>query len=348
MALSIATAIRPALTVYDVMDDLSSFRFAPEELKLRQRQAIRAADIVFTGGRTLHAGVLTQRQQAVHCFPSGVDIDHYRPAAARRRARPLAPPVAGYVGVIDERLDLELLADLADRLPDWEIRMVGPVVKISESDLPRRPNLRYVGPVTYDDLPDTMAGFDVGLMPFALNDATRSISPTKSLEYLAAGLPVVSTRIRDVVTDLSAVVELRRRRRRLRRGLPSRALRAAGPVARAGPGVAPVAPLGPHRRRHGHMARRCPHGAGPRGVRMRFAIAGAGFSGAVIARELAEAGHRVDVFEHATTSPGTATPSDATTACSCTCTARTSSTRRGATSGSTSTASVNCGRTSTG
>jgi glycosyltransferase involved in cell wall biosynthesis len=209
MALTVATAIRPVLTVYDVMDDLSSFRFAPEGVKLRQRQAIRAATVVFTGGRTLHAGVLTQRQEAVYCFPSGVDVEHYRPASLRRRARPPGAPVAGYVGVIDERLDMQLLADLADGLPDWEIRMVGPVVKISDSELPRRPNLRYVGPVTYDELPDTMGGFDVGLMPFALNDATRSISPTKSLEYLAAGLPVVSTRVRDVVTDLGAVVDLR-------------------------------------------------------------------------------------------------------------------------------------------
>jgi glycosyltransferase involved in cell wall biosynthesis len=208
MALETARALAPDLFVYDVMDDLAAFRFAPEGLVLRRRHALRDADIVFTGGRSLYRGVMEARAGAVYCFPSGVEPDHYAPARewraqqddARRR-------VAGYVGVIDERVDLDLVAGLAEELDDWEVRMVGPLAKLSEADLPRAGNLTYPGPASYAELPRVMAGFDVALMPFALNEATRSISPTKTLEYLAAGLPVVSTRVPDVVGDHSAIVQ---------------------------------------------------------------------------------------------------------------------------------------------
>ena len=206
MALPLAEALDPAVLVYDVMDDLASFKGAPPELTLRQRRALKYADVVFTGGRSLHRSVLQRRPEGTHCFPSGVDPDHYAPAIAMRRRG--ARRVAGYVGVIDERLDLELVADLADALPDWRIRMVGPVAKIDPASLPRARNIVYPGPAQYADLPAVMGGFDVALMPFALNEATRSISPTKTLEYLAAGLPVVSTRVPDVVADFGELVDL--------------------------------------------------------------------------------------------------------------------------------------------
>jgi glycosyltransferase involved in cell wall biosynthesis len=207
MALEVAAALRPATLVYDVMDDLASFRGAPAELRLRHRQALRRADIVFTGGRSLHSAVLAHRPHRTHLFPSGVEPRHFSPA---RAARPAARsrPVAGYVGVIDERLDLSLVAGLAAELADWDIAMVGPVAKIDPGSLPQAPNLTYPGPQPYERLPEVMAGFDVALMPFALNEATRSISPTKTLEYFAAGLPVVSTRVPDVVADHGGVVDL--------------------------------------------------------------------------------------------------------------------------------------------
>jgi glycosyltransferase involved in cell wall biosynthesis len=162
--------------------------------------------VVFTGGRSLQRSVVQRRPERTHCFPSGVDPDHYAPAANMRQPGPR--PVAGYVGVIDERLDLDLVAELAAALPDWEIRMVGPVLKIDAATLPQAPNITYPGSAQYADLPQVMAGFDVALMPFARNEATRSISPTKTLEYLAAGLPVVSTRVPDVVTDFAELVDL--------------------------------------------------------------------------------------------------------------------------------------------
>jgi len=206
LALDVARAVEPDVLVYDVMDDLASFKDAAPELVVRQRQALREADVVFAGGRSLHRSVVVQGRDDAHLFPSGVEPTHY--AKARELEVKGDRKVAGYVGVIDERLDLGLIRDLAAQLPDWEIRMVGPSAKIAEEDLPTAPNITYVGPKPYDELPEVMAGFDVALMPFALNEATRSISPTKTLEYLAAGLPVVSTQVPDVVTDFGTCVDL--------------------------------------------------------------------------------------------------------------------------------------------
>ncbi|MDP9386326.1 MAG: family 1 glycosylhydrolase [Actinomycetota bacterium] len=206
LALPYAQLIDRSLLVYDVMDDLANFAHASPTLRGAQDETLRVADLVFTGGRSIHAGVRGRTASPVHLFPSGVDPEHYEPARAMRKRR--ERPVAGYVGVIDERIDLELVAGLAERLPDWDIEMVGPIFKIDPADVPRALNVRYPGKQPYEALPAVMAGFDVALMPFALNDATRSISPTKNLEYLAAGLPVVSTRIPDVVAQYDTIVDL--------------------------------------------------------------------------------------------------------------------------------------------
>jgi glycosyltransferase involved in cell wall biosynthesis len=192
--------------IFDVMDDLASFLGADPALPDLHVQALSRADVVFTGGRSLQANVRVHRPDAM-CCPSGVELEHYS-RAADLRDRSSRRPVAGYVGVVDERIDLQLLRDLARLLPDWDIDVVGPVAKIDPRDLPIEPNVTYVGAKPYHQLPEVMAGFDVALMPFALNAATRSISPTKTLEYLAANLPVVSTRVPDVVSEFSTVVDL--------------------------------------------------------------------------------------------------------------------------------------------
>ena len=204
MAVDIAEHIRHDLLVYDVMDDLASFKDASPELRRCQQLALERADLIFTGGRSLYEGVCGHAPEKTFLFPSGVEPEHYTQAREHREGG----SVAGYVGVIDERLDLELIQGLAQRMPEWEIRMVGPVAKISPDSLPDAPNVTYLGHQPYEKLPEIMGGFDVALMPFALNEATRAISPTKTLEYLAAGLPVVSTRIADVVADYSHVVAL--------------------------------------------------------------------------------------------------------------------------------------------
>ena len=206
LALPCAAGVPHELLVFDVMDDLSAFKGASPAMRAAEQRALSRADLVFTGGRSIDAGVRGRSEAPVHLFPSGVEPQHFERARALRR--PHARPVAGYVGVVDERIDLELLAELASRLPDWEIELVGPVFKIAPGDLPQAPNLHPRGMQPYARLPAILAGFDVAIMPFALNEATRSISPTKTLEFLAAGLPVVSTAVPDVVAEFGEVVDV--------------------------------------------------------------------------------------------------------------------------------------------
>src|SRR5215218_1241871 len=202
MAASFAVHLEPRAVVWDCMDELKAFAEAPAELLDRETQLLRRADVVFTGGMSLYRAK-AERHANVHAFPSSVDADHYR---AAREDLPEPPdqaaiphPRLGFFGVLDERMDTRLLADVADARPDWHLVVVGPVTKIDPGTLPQRDNLHYLGPKAYDELPAYLAGWDVALMPFALNDATRFISPTKTLEYLAAGKPVVSTPVADVV-----------------------------------------------------------------------------------------------------------------------------------------------------
>ena len=203
MALGFAGHTPAAVVVYDCMDELSAFHGAPPELRLQERRLFAEADLVFTGGQALYEAKRAHHG-SVHAFPSSVDAGHF--GAARLPGfrepddqRAIPRPRLGFFGVIDERMDRDLLAMLADARPEWHVVLLGPIVKIDPGSLPRRPNIHYLGPKRYDELPRYIAGWDVALMPFALNEATRFISPTKTLEYLAAGTPVVSTPIRDVV-----------------------------------------------------------------------------------------------------------------------------------------------------
>ncbi|MET0169803.1 MAG: UDP-galactopyranose mutase, partial [Aliihoeflea sp.] len=198
--------------VYDCMDELSSFRFAPPELRVREAILMKRADVVFTGGHAIYEAK-QHLHGNIHPFPSSVDAAHFatartsltRPADQARDGG----PVLGYYGVIDERIDLDLIASVAAARPEWTIVVIGPVAKIDASVLPRANNIRYLGSKDYAQLPAYLAGWDVALMPFAINAATRFISPTKTPEYLAAGRPVVSTRVPDVVrhyTDVEGVI----------------------------------------------------------------------------------------------------------------------------------------------
>lgn len=202
MALDFAAHLEPLATVFDCMDELSAFKFAPPELIENERRLLEKADVVFTGGQSLYEAK-KDRHANVHAFPSSIDTKHFNLARSIREEpadeRQLPHPRFGYCGVIDERMDIELLGKMAELKPDWHFVMIGPVVKISEEDLPRRENIHYLGGKSYQDLPAYLAGWDVALMPFAMNESTKYISPTKTPEYLAAGLPVVSTPIRDVV-----------------------------------------------------------------------------------------------------------------------------------------------------
>ena len=201
MALAFTRDLQPRAVIYDCMDELSGFDGAPAELCDRERELFRRADLVFTGGQTLYEAKRDLHHN-IHPFPSSVDIEHFAQARAPqpdpRDQSHIPHPRLGFFGVIDERLDIELLAGLAAARPDWQLIMVGPVAKIDPRVLPSRANVHYLGAKRYEELPSYLASWDVALLPFAHNDATRFISPTKTPEDLAAGVPVVSTSIRDV------------------------------------------------------------------------------------------------------------------------------------------------------
>ncbi|GAB3644197.1 glycosyltransferase family 1 protein [Spirosoma arcticum] len=239
MALPFSDHLRPRLTVYDCMDELSAFMGAPQPLIEQEQRLMNRADVVFTGGYSLYEAK-QKRHAHVFAFPSCIDYKHFSqarsdqpvshwPVSHRRTDRsgadggaqstnqsgatdavqpglpdpadqqPIAGPRIGYSGVIDERLDLALIADVAARRPDWQFVFLGPVVKINPNELPQGPNLHYLGMKSYEELPAYFSNWQAAWMPFAINEATRYISPTKTPEYLAAGLPVVSTPVRDVV-----------------------------------------------------------------------------------------------------------------------------------------------------
>jgi UDP-galactopyranose mutase len=202
MMLNFSRHLEAICTVYDCMDELANFKFAPPELTLLERELMEAADVVFTGGYSLWEAK-RDRHPNIHPFPSSVDRKHFARARALREEpadQALIPwPRLGFYGVVDERMDLGLLAALADARPQWSVVIVGPVVKIDPASLPKRPNIFYLGGKVYDDLPRYLSGWNVALMPFAINESTRFISPTKTPEYLAGGRPVVSTPIVDVV-----------------------------------------------------------------------------------------------------------------------------------------------------
>jgi UDP-galactopyranose mutase len=215
MALPLTEALGPDAIVYDCMDELSMFLGAPSELLSQEEALLEYADVMFTGGPSLYRAKQSRRPN-VHCFSSSVDAAHFRQARPDRRSRGLEAldqreiphPRLGFYGVIDERLDLPLIDALAAARPDWQIVLVGPVVKIDPASLPRRPNIHYFGQRTYEELPAYLAGWDVCLLPFARNDATRFISPTKTLEYMAAEIPIVSTPITDVAEPYGHIVYL--------------------------------------------------------------------------------------------------------------------------------------------
>ncbi|HEX7177379.1 MAG TPA: glycosyltransferase family 1 protein [Pyrinomonadaceae bacterium] len=202
MALSYTRHLNPLATVYDCMDELSAFKGASPEMKACEAELLERADLVFTGGQSLYEAK-RDRHPRVYAFPSSIDAAHFAQARAitdePADQAAIPHPRLGFFGVIDERFDMELLDGVAEARPDWQLVMIGPVVKVDPESLPRRVNIHYLGMKSYRELPSYLAGWDVALLLFARNESTRFISPTKTPEYLAAGKPVVSTSIRDVV-----------------------------------------------------------------------------------------------------------------------------------------------------
>jgi glycosyltransferase involved in cell wall biosynthesis len=209
-----AGQLNETLIVYDCMDELSKFRYAPPELPLRETKLLQRADVVFTGGRSLYESKRVANANC-HFYGCGVDLAHFGGARKPETAVPaelgkLPKPVLGYFGVVDERMDYELITKLADANPAWSIVMIGPALKVGTNDLPRRPNLHWLGQRSYAELPAYCKGFDVCLIPFALCEATEFINPTKALEYMATGKPIVSSAVPDVVRNFGSIAKIAR------------------------------------------------------------------------------------------------------------------------------------------
>ena len=202
MALKFTDHFNPVASIYDCMDELSAFKDANSQLPSLEKQLFRCVDLVFTGGQSLYEAKCDQHP-SVHAFPSSIDASHFGKARMAVQdpgdQSSIPHPRLGFFGVIDERFDSELLSQVAEKRPDWHFVMIGPIVKIDPASLPQHPNIHYLGPKKYNELPDYLAGWDIALLLFARNESTRFISPTKTPEYLAAGKPVISTSIRDVV-----------------------------------------------------------------------------------------------------------------------------------------------------
>lgn len=208
----ILDSLTPKKVVYDCMDELSNFKFASPDLPIFERELISKSEVVFTGGKSLYESK-KRHHSNTYCFPSSVDGKHFQKALASETEIPadllqIRAPRVGFYGVIDERMDMELLQKLSILLPDVSFVMIGPFAKIEEDEAAKNSNIHYLGKRNYEELPNYLKGFDVTFMPFAINDSTKFISPTKTLEYMAAEKPIVSTPIYDVVRDYSDVVTI--------------------------------------------------------------------------------------------------------------------------------------------
>ena len=202
MALPFTNHLKPELVIYDCMDELSAFKFAPPQLSTLEKKLFTKADIVFTGGNSIYE-FKKQQHHNIHPFPSSIDKHHFGLARNIKKDPPdqenIPHPRFGFFGVVDERFDIELIDVVASTRPDWHFVILGPIVKIDPSTLPHYENIHYLGGKKYEELPDYISGWDIALVPFAMNESTKFISPTKTPEYLSAGKPVISTPIRDIV-----------------------------------------------------------------------------------------------------------------------------------------------------
>ncbi len=200
--------------VFDCMDQLSQFRHAPKELVRRERELLAIADVVFAGGPKIGKDKIKYNANT-HSYGCGVDVAHFGKARLKRTQVPadiadLPGPVFGFFGVVDERMDYDLVAKIADSQPGGSVVIIGPMTKVDPASLPQRPNLHWLGGRDYQMLPAYVRGFDVCLMPFAMNEHTEFINPTKALEYMATGRPIVSSAVEDVVLQFSDVVKIAR------------------------------------------------------------------------------------------------------------------------------------------
>jgi hypothetical protein len=208
MAWPLAQALGIACLAYDCLEGPpASLQFDAALLHQRESALMRTAALMVAAGPSLF-NAHRHRHANLHCVCSAVHAEHFSPASLEltsARARrghvlqsSLARPRLGYFGSIDERLDLDLLAALADRQPGWAFVMVGSVAGIAAERLPQRRNIHWLGEQDDALLPYLLAGWDLALMPYVVSEATRFLMPSQTLEYMAGYQPIVSTPVRDV------------------------------------------------------------------------------------------------------------------------------------------------------
>ena len=217
MALPLVADLEPLAVVYDCLDDVAAPGNAEPVRAAREKALMQLADIVLNGGPSAHA-LRHGTHPRLHCLAGAVDAAHFAPehldgddvesSVAAELHRGLPRPRLGFFGVVDQRLDLALVAGLAERRPDWQFVMAGPVVGLDPATLPRRPNLRWAGLQRYEALPHLMSHWDVCLLPFVVDETTRLLNPTQTLEYLAGGKPGVGTPVPDLVSLHGAAVRI--------------------------------------------------------------------------------------------------------------------------------------------
>jgi len=205
----LAKSLSPRAVVYDVMDEFVEFSIAPRKARRMEEEVLNRASFVSTGTYALY-----EKKTALHphvrYIPCGVDFELFNSVVKRKPPRPqdfpkARAPVFGYFGTLNERIDAELIEEVARRRPGWLFVLIGPIQR-SYGGTRQLGNVYYLGLKPYKLLPTYLAHFDVCTMPYRITEATKSISPVKLLEYFAAGKPVITTRIPDVLRFYESLV----------------------------------------------------------------------------------------------------------------------------------------------
>jgi teichuronic acid biosynthesis glycosyltransferase TuaH len=214
-AIGVAAAFSPRRLVYDCNDAHADFPGLPHWTRHYQELTLRRADRVIVSARALRDDAVRVRRSEKDVFVIGNGVDHaaFHRALSMRAREPGAKPRIGYLGAIAPWLDFDLVIAAASARPEWEFVLVGPVLSGAAPALARLaalPNVMVRPAVTPDDVPGVLAAFDVGLIPFRLTSLTAGVNPNKLYEYLAAGLPVVSTPFSPEVSAEADLVALAR------------------------------------------------------------------------------------------------------------------------------------------
>ena len=195
LVVDLVDGLDPQLVVYYCIADFGQLSSQPRAVARSERMLLDRTDVVFVQGEELRQRCLPHAN--IHIFPFGVNVSTFsQDVEVAPELRGLKRPIVGYVGGLHRHVDLELMERVA-REVDGTLVVVGPL-QVDASRLQQLPNVVFAGPQPHDRVPEFVKGFDVGIIPYALTDYTRTVYPTKMTEYLAMGIPVVATDLPEV------------------------------------------------------------------------------------------------------------------------------------------------------